>query len=103
MTAPHERVYDVTCRNPGPFGDLKNVVGSLVIEYDGAGHAKAVMFEPLDGRIGNLDLPDAERVLVDDKSVRVQDPDDGLFVFEVIRDFEEEEGGGEDDEEVVNG
>jgi hypothetical protein len=90
VTVPHERVYDVVCRKPGPFADLKNIVGSLVVEYDGDGQVTAVMFEPLAERIGNLDLPDVERLLMDNKTIRVQDPDDGMFVFEVLDDPMEE-------------
>ena len=90
MTVAHERVYDTICRKPGPFPDLKNVVGSLVVEYDKAGHATAAMFEPLDERIGNLDLPDVDRVLTDATTIRVQEADDGMFVFEVIPDMEEQ-------------
>lgn len=87
MTVAHERVYDTICRKPGPFHDLKDVVGSLVVEYDKEGHATAAMFEPLDERIGNLDLPSIERVLMDAMNIRVQETDDGMFVFEVIPDM----------------
>lgn len=95
MTVAHERVYDTVCRKPGPFDDLKNIVGSLVVEYDKDGRAKAAMFEPLDERIGNLDLPEVVRVLMDDTTIRLQDEDDGMFVFEVIPDFDDE---GDEDE-----
>lgn len=88
MTVAHERVYDTICRKPGPFNDLKDIVGSLVVEYDKEGHATAAMFEPLDERIGNLDLEKVERVLMDATTIRVQEADDGTFVFEVIPDME---------------
>jgi hypothetical protein len=103
MTIAHERVYDAVCRKPGPYADLRNVVGSLVVEYDKQGHVKAVMFEPLDERIGNLDLPDIDRVLMDDKLIRVQETDDGMFVFEVIPDIDDERAEEDDDDGDDNG
>jgi len=82
---PHERVYDVTCCDPGKYRDLREEVGSLIVEYDEKGKPTMAMFEPLDDGVENLDM-EVRSVSISGGVIAIDEADDGWFRFEVIRD-----------------
>jgi len=92
MTVAHERVYDVTITDPGPYGDLKEEVGSLVVEYDKKGNATLAMFEPLDDGVANLDM-EVVRVVMSGDSIRIEESESGWFAFDVIDGVAVNDGG----------
>lgn len=92
MTVAHERVYDVTITDSGPYDDLKEEVGSLVVEYDKKGEARLAMFEPLDDSVANLDM-EIVKITMSGDSIHIEEVESCRFAFEVLDGVAVHDGG----------